>query len=62
MNYSRGFLTTFEVIDYCENLIKVMDSFFQKNTDTLSPRISRDPYGSRTLWAQDSDSEKRQRN
>lgn len=60
MNYSRGFLTTFEVIDYCENLIKVMDSFFQKNTDTLSPRISRDsstdPYGSRTLWAQDSDS------
>lgn len=30
MNYSRGFLTTFEVIDYYENLIKVTDSFFQK--------------------------------
>lgn len=59
MNYSRGFLTTFEVIDYYENLIKVTDSFFQKKKkDTLSPRILRDssmdPYGSRTLWAQDS--------
>lgn len=51
----RGFLTIFQVMDHCENLIKVMDSPFPlKITETHLPSISRNssvgPYRIRTLW------------
>lgn len=67
MNFSGGFLTIFEVMGHCENLIKATDSNFpQKRTDTRLPVISRDsstdPYRSHTLWTQEGDSRKSQAN